>query len=92
MLTLKTGKIRRNWLLVMLGLLVVFAVIGQIACDKIALESRRGQYWGYHRGLPYLGITIGVTCASIGLIYLAVRFLPVKYKATKSSHGCWGSQ
>lgn len=61
----------------------MFAVIGQIACDEIALESRRGQYWDYHRGLPYLGITIGLICVTAGLIYLAIRFFPVKHKVAK---------
>lgn len=83
MLNLKDRKIRKKWFLIALGLLIVFAVIGQIACDEIALESRRGQYWDYQRGLPYLGITIGVTCAAAGAIGLAVRFFPVKYKAAK---------
>lgn len=82
MLTLKGGK-RKKWFLIALGLLIAFAVIGQIACDEIALESRRGQYWDYHRGIPYLWITIGVTCAAAGAIYLAVRFFPVKHKACK---------
>lgn len=83
MLTLKDSKVRKKWFLIALGLLIVFAVIGQITCDEIALASRRGQYWDYQRGLPYLGITIGVTCAAAGAIYLAVRFFPVKYKAAK---------
>lgn len=83
MLNLKDGKIRKKWFLIALGLLIVFAVVGQIACDKIALESRRGQYWDHQRGLPYLGITIGVTCVAAGAIYLAVRFFPVKNKAAK---------
>lgn len=83
MLTLKDCKIRKKWFLIALGLLIVFAAVGQFACDEIALASRRGQLWDYQRGLPYLGITIGVTCASAGVIYLAVRFFPVKYKAAK---------
>lgn len=83
MLTLKDSQIRKKWFLTALGLLIVFAAVGQLACDEIALASRRGQYWDYQRGLPYLGITIGVTCAAAGAIYLAVRFFPVKYKASK---------
>lgn len=83
MLTLKDCKIRKKWFLIALGLLIVFAAVGQIACDEIALASRRGQFWDYQRGLPYLGISIGVTCAAAGVICLAVRFFPVKYKAAK---------
>lgn len=71
------------WFLTTLALLIVFAVISQIACDKIALESRRGPYWDYHRGFPYLGITIGATCAVTGAVWLVVRFFPVKYKVSK---------
>lgn len=78
MLNLKDGKIRRKWFFVTLVLLIAFAAIGQIACDEIALESRLGQQWDYQRGLPYLLITIGATCAATGLMYLAVRFFPVK--------------
>lgn len=83
MLNLRDSKIRKKCFLIALGLLIVFAAVGQFACDEIALASRRGQYWDYQRGLPYLGITIGVTCAAAGVIYLAVRFFPVKYKAAK---------
>ena len=83
MLNLKDSKIRKKWFLIALSLLIAFAVIGQIACDEIALKSRRGQYWDYHRGLPYLWITIGVTCVAAGAIYLAVRFFPVKPKTCK---------
>lgn len=83
MMTLKDGKIRRKWFLFALGSLVVFAVIGQIACDKIALESKRGKFWGYQSGLPYQGITIGITCAAIVLTNLAVRFFPRKHKIAK---------
>lgn len=83
MSALKDGKTRKKWLLAALGLLIVFAVAGQIACDAIALESKRGQYRDYNRGLPYLLITIAATCAAAGAIWLAVRFFPVKYKAAK---------
>lgn len=83
MLTIKDSKIRRKWFLITLGLLIVFAVIGQITCDKIALESKRGEFWDYHMGLPYQGITIGVTCAAVRLTDLAVRFFPGKHKVAK---------
>ena len=85
MKNLKEINTRKKWFLISIGLLLVFAIIGQIGIDKICLESERGQYWEYERCLPYMGITIAVTGAAIGLIYLAVRFFPVKQKILKIS-------
>jgi len=75
---LKDIKRRKQWFLITIWLLLIFAVAGQIGIDKICLASERGQYYGYERCLPNLGITIAVTCAAIGLVFLAVRFFPVK--------------
>lgn len=74
---------RKKWFLITIGLLIAFAVLGQTAIDKIAHDSEAGQYWGYERGLPYLGITIAVTCATVGVIYLAVRSFPMGKKALR---------
>ena len=83
MKNLKNINTRKKWFLIFIGLLLVFSMIGQIGIDKICLESEPGQYWGYERRLPYLGITIAVTGAAAGLFYLAVRFFPVKKKRLK---------
>lgn len=83
MKTLKYAKTRKKRFLVSIGLLLVFAVIGQIGIDRISLESERGQYWEYENCLPYLGITIAVTLVAIGLFYLVVRCIPTKKKPMK---------
>lgn len=83
MKNLKDINTRKKWFLISIGLLLVFAIIGQIGIDQICLESEHGQYWEYERRLPNLGITIAVTGAAIGLIYLAVKFYPLKKKLLK---------
>ena len=83
MKTRKNENKRKKGFLITLMLLLVFAVIGQIGIDKISLESERGQYWEYESHLHYLGITIAITCAAIGLFFLVVRFFPVKKKLLK---------
>ena len=80
---IKKIKANRICFIICLGLLILFAVFGQISCDEIALASRRGQYWEYQRGLPYLMATIGIICLAVGLIYLLIRVLTVKRRVTK---------
>ena len=82
--TMKKGRIRKRWFLITLQLLLVFAIAGQLLVDRIGQKSEHGQFYSYQSFLPYMWITIAVTGAAALLVYLAVRFFPVRNKGMKA--------
>ena len=78
MKTIRDFRFRRTLFLAVLCLTIILAIMGQAACDRISLESDLGRYWGYDPGLPQIWITIAVTLAAMGLVFLAVRFFPIR--------------
>ena len=67
-----------------LWLLLLFAVISSFFADRIALASDRGKFYRYESYLPFMGITMIATCIVAFLVFLAVRFFPVKNKVLKA--------
>ena len=53
------------------------------------MESELSQDWEYDAYFPIYLVTVAVTVIVAGLIYLAVRYFPVKKKLQKLIPMCW---
>ena len=84
---MKSIKVRKICFLITILLLILFVVMGQIAVDRIAMESESGQFWGYESSftgnLLKIGGAVVISCAAIAAFYLAIRFFPIKGIITK---------
>ena len=80
---LEKGNSRKKRVLISVGVLLIFTVIGQILINQISMESELSQDWEYDAYFPIHLVTVAVTVIVAGLIYLAVRYFPVKKKLQK---------
>ena len=84
MIVLKETNEKKKLFLISIGLLLVFAIVGQIAINEISYKSELGQTWEYESYFYLYGVTIVVAVAAAGLVYLAVKHFPVRKKIQKT--------